>query len=47
MCHSVWVTEHLLWENVIAFVVTPVVILILVHVRCCFVSGKADETPLV
>lgn len=46
MCHSVWVTEHLLWENVIAFVVTPVV-LILVHIRCCFVSGKADESPLV
>lgn len=28
-------------ENVIALVVTPAVILIL---RCCFVSGKADET---
>lgn len=45
MCHSVWVTQHLLWENVIAVVVIPAVIFILVYVRCCLVSGKADETP--
>lgn len=36
-----------LWRNLIAFAVIPAAILILVSLKCCFVSSKADGTKLV